>query len=168
MIEATFSVSEKEYIDMQKSHWRSLRWKILRNRIWIICLSLAGIFASYQLAKQTTADFYFLLATFPSALLFVGVIRGMFTNTNLQKKFKVAAPQISDMRVQIDNGGYRLDIPGKTNAVLYWPAFTSWLESAQVIVLLRGELMYPIPKSALDATQISELRNLCSQNITSS
>jgi hypothetical protein len=120
------------------------------------------------LAKQTTADFYFLLAALPSTLIFVGVIRGIFSNTNLRKKFKIAAPQISDMHVQIDSGAYRLDIPEKTNAVLYWPAFTSWLESPRVIVLLRGELMYPIPKSALNSAQLTELRELCSHHLVKS
>lgn len=168
MIEAVFSVSEAEYVDMQKAHWRASRWKILRNRIWLVCLTSAGIYSSYQLAKQSTADLYFLLATLPSALILIGVIRGAFSSTHLRKRFKIAAPQISDMHVQIDQGGYRLEVPGRTNAVLYWPAFSSWIESPQVIVLLRGELMYPIPKSALDAAQIEELRNLCSQHIVRS
>ena len=165
MIEATFSVSEQEYVDMQRAHWRTSRWKIIRSRIWMICLSLAGIYSSYQLAKQTTADFYFLFAILPSTLILIGVLRAAFTSTHLRKRFKIAAPQLSNTHVRIDQSGYRVDVPGRSDSVLYWPAFTSWIESPLVIVLLRGELMYPVPKSALDAPQISELRDLCAQNI---
>jgi hypothetical protein len=98
-------------------------------------------------------------------MILIGVLRGASGNAYLRKGFRKAAPQLSNMHVQIDQGGYRLDVPGKTNAVLYWPAFSSWMESPLVIVLLRGELMYPIPKSALDAPRIEELRDLCSRNI---
>ena len=166
MIETTFTVSEAEYIDMQKAHSRLSTWKRVRQRLLIGSLACASIYSAFELAKLTTADGYFLIATLPSVVLLIGLARAPFNSkTYLRNRFKKAAPQLSNIHVQIDQDGYRHDVPERTHGVLYWPAFSSWMESPRVIALLRGELMYPIPKAALSEDQQNELRTLLQASI---
>lgn len=169
MIEATFSVSEEEYIDMQKAHWRLSRRKRIQQRIWLgllSCGSIYCIFELWQIANVQDHLLLFLVGIYPALIILAGsAYAPIAANKTIHKSFAKAAPQLSDIHVQIDDDGYRHDVPGKTNGVLYWPTFTSWFESPQVIVLLRGELMYPIPKSRLNEVQINELRELCSHHL---
>jgi hypothetical protein len=109
-------------------------------------------------------DWVGVLVPITIALTIIGILPYL-QRRGFRKRFEVESPNLTNAVMQFNGDGVRSTIAGRGEATLDWSTFSSWLEGKDVFMLMSGYTFLPIPKSALEKSQIEEVRDMLTANI---
>ena len=97
----------------------------------------------------------------PVILLFAGPLR----RRAFKQRYIKEQPNLTNVQVQIDDTGFRSDIPGIGSGFAEWPGVAKWMEGRSLFILRSGYLMRVVPKSALSPSEQEDLRKLLNSKV---
>ena len=87
------------------------------------------------------------------------------TKNAMKKRFLKEKANFTNAKLQLDDDGFRISIRGIGEGIADWRGMSQWPEGNKVIILRSGLLMRIVPKSALDESELTEVRSLLTTKI---
>ena len=163
-MEITYELSEKDFVEAYKTHCSrgpSSKW---RRAIWFVFLVIfLGAFILHSIATNTSdISGYVVLAIL--AITWFVVIRWLQL-FNMRKQFRNQPGAHGPRTAIFDLEGVHWRWEGGSSDVA-WRNYTRWIEDdKQILVYSSPAYFSMLPKRALDAAQLAELREILKQNI---
>lgn len=162
MIVTTFTVSEAEYIEVQKLYLQTTS----ANRVRYALMALLGFsFIVVLVTAKNIAPTDWLKISLPMALLALLLFTPFLRNRTFRKRYRVEAPGLTNVRVELDAVGDRSQAEGQGRGEIPWTAFTSYAESPTMIALFKGYTFAFIAKRSLSSPDLEAARALISSKL---
>lgn len=168
MITFHFTITEAEYIEAQslfmKQSSGKMRW-LRYGSIAVLIISVSLFIFSRARDGETTGSE--LLQQFVPVVVLAAIFSclPLLQKWAFKKRFPKEKENLTNVRVQMDDDGYHVDIPGVGAGVAAWEPMRVWIEGPNVVMIRSGFLMRVFPKSALTDVEMQEARMLLTRKI---
>jgi hypothetical protein len=163
-MQITFELREQDFVEAYKTHCSrgpSSKW---RKAIWFVFLVVfLGAFILWAIARNTTDISNYVVL----AVLAVGwfVVIRWFQHRSMRKQFRDQPGAHGPRTVTFDAEGAHWRWDGGSSDVA-WKNYMRWLEGEKQVLIYNSPANFSmLPKRALDAAQLSELREMLEQNV---
>ncbi|SNS44441.1 hypothetical protein SAMN05421770_101999 [Granulicella rosea] len=152
MIEASFTIREDEYLEAQKAYMHAVnpqaRW-IRFGLAGVLTLSIGIVL----LTQRTGLATLWTPHNLPGAVFVLTIVTITLLSPKLQrrafkKRYQVERAGMTDVRTELNEEGISAEVPAYGRAELLWSAHTGYLQTPQLILLLKGYTFRPIPLRA--------------------
>jgi hypothetical protein len=162
MVEATYTITEKEFIEASATYCKprakkvpGLRWMELASAIYFV-LSIWTVLTNHFWLSIA-------LMFFLAALLLIQQWRKKTIPVYQASAYVEFNERLS---IRLDDDGFYCEKPGLSKSWIAWSVFNGWQETDNMLIVGMGLMWIPIPKSAFNLAQQDQLRNLFRSHIT--
>jgi hypothetical protein len=165
MIDFSYTVDKPEYVQAQKLFINQRQKNATLIGVATIVMMLAGCGMLFYMTGGLMSAFAGCAALSVIMALIYFVSKPLTEKLVLGIRYRQEAVAMTDTHTVIDEEGVVTESRGLTSRRNSWREFTGWLEGKNVIVMMMGYKVRPIPKRVLSEPEQAELRNLLTEHI---
>jgi hypothetical protein len=163
VIETRFTLTEAEYIEAQRAYAKaSGTMRRLNLFLYGIPIVIIVAFATNPAPSSILRD---PRALIPAVIVVVLLLSPWLQTRSWKKRFRLESSNLTDVSVQIDESGYFSSASSQGEARIFWTAFTSYVETTNMLLLIKGFSAQMLPKRALISAQTAELLELIASHL---
>lgn len=165
MIDFSYTVNKPEYVQAQKLFigQRQRNAAVIAVSMMFLVLFACGSLFYMTGGLMSALISCAALSAIMAAIYFVS--KPLTEKVVLGIRYRQEAASLTDAHTVIDEDGVVLESRGLTNRRTDWREYTGWLEGKNVIVMMMGYAIRPIPKRVLSEPEQAELRTLLTEHI---
>jgi uncharacterized membrane protein len=167
VIELSFTLSEAEYCEAQSLYIRAKQpWIRVLLPVCILVGTLLVVLTNLlkSFRDGSPVDWASVILSLAVAFVFLALLH-FARRRGFRRRFKIEAPNLTNVIMQLDDSGVRIQIAGRGEGTTQWPTFSTWSEGDKVFIMISGFTFRPIPKSVLSPTEVDAIRNLLTLHI---